>query len=116
METKVRKIEKRLKYTFTKEERDALAVELSQSVQECEEKETSKKGVMAQLNAELEQSKTTMRVVAGKHRDGFEYRPIQCEERKDYNMKKLTIERLDTGEIIEDRQLRPEELQGDLYE
>jgi hypothetical protein len=116
METKIRKIEKRLKYHFTKEERDALAGELSQVVQECEEKEAAKKGVMAQLNAELEQSKTTMRVVAGKHRDGFEYRPIPCEERRDFALKIVTIERLDTGEMIEERKMRPEELQGELYE
>lgn len=43
--------------------------------------------------------------------DGYEFRAISCQVERNYNTKIFTLTRLDTGEVVETRPLRPSELQ-----
>ena len=114
MEIRRRTMERSLKYTFTEDERKGLAVDLSQAVRVWEEKEAQKKAITSQLKAEVDQAQSSMAILAGKHRDGYEYRQTKCEETRDFNSKTVTVIRLDSGEIIEERKMRNDELQMEL--
>lgn len=49
-------------------------------------------------------------------RNAVEVREIECELQYDYYMGKVTIVRMDSGEIIEVRAMTPKETQGDLFD
>jgi hypothetical protein len=105
---------KSLQYVFSPDESAALAKDLSRKVKEVEDAEARKKAVAAQLKAELEQVLNDQRVLAGKLRDGYEYRDIKCEETKDYIHGLVTLVRLDTGEVVNERAMTVDERQQTL--
>ena len=114
MKSKTRKFEKHLKCMFTEAEVKQIADDLSNAVQTANEKEAAKKAIVAQANSDLELAKSSVSSLACKHRDKYEYRTVKCEETRDYDLKRLTSIRLDTGEEIENRPLTTEELQIEL--
>ena len=104
-------IKKTLRYVFNTRELADIADKVSQLVREVEDRESIKKAVASQLKADLEQSVNDLRVQSGKHRDGYEYRDVDCEVEKNFRMGLVTTTRLDTGEIIEERAMTTEERQ-----
>jgi hypothetical protein len=56
------------------------------------------------------------REIARTRRDGYEYRDVDCEERRDDASLEMHTVRLDTGEILESRALRSDERQGVLFD
>ena len=104
-------VKKTLRYVFNTRELADIADKVSQLVREVEDREARKKAVAAQLKAELEQAVNELRMMSGKHRDGYEYRDVDCEVEKNFRMGLVTTTRLDTGEIVGERAMTTEERQ-----
>lgn len=107
-------VKKSLKYTFTQAEILELGSDLAREYAARTEAEANKKEVDAQLKAEIESHAAKAESLSRKLNNGYEYRDVECNEIFDYVQKTLSLERLDTGEIIYIRQLSVEELQSSL--
>lgn len=103
--------EKHLKCLLTEEEKQESASVLVQLMEDKKRKESELDSVKNQFKGELSRIEAGIEANANKVRDGFEFRQIPVEERRDYDDKKLTVTRLDTYEIIECRKLRNDEMQ-----
>ncbi len=104
-----------LRCDFTDEERLEIAKDLSMKMYERESKQEEFDSIKKQYNGELS---TLDNEIKGKQRlvhDGYEFRSIPCQIERDYNEKTVTITRLDTGETIEHRPIRPSEMQRKLF-
>jgi hypothetical protein len=100
-----------VRYDFTDKEKAELARRMSDGLQRVDEIEGRKKSVTAQIKAELEAANALVRVVAAKHRDGWEYRDTECEARFVENRFEVEFFNCATGEMVERRAMRPEERQ-----
>lgn len=104
-----------LRCDFTDSERMEIAKSLTMQMYERESKQEEFDSIKKQYNGELS---TLENEIKGKQRlvhDGYEFRPTPCQIERDYNTKTFTATRLDTGEIIEQRSLRPGEMQRKLF-
>lgn len=73
-----------------------------------------KKEVTAQLNADVEVHRTEVDRLGTLLANGYEYRPVECVESRDFESATIRITRTDTGEIVEDRPMTPAERQREL--
>lgn len=62
------------------------------------------KGEMARISADIEAAKNLVR-------DGYEMRDVPVREERDYDTETITITRLDTFDVVEERRMRGDELQ-----
>lgn len=67
--------------------------------------------IKADYKAKVTAHESRIETLSIKIRDKFEMRGVDCVEVKDYDTKTLIITRTDSGEIIEQRMLRQDELQ-----
>lgn len=67
--------------------------------------------IRADYKAKVKAHEARIEILSIRMRDKFEMRPVDCNEQKNYAAKVLTVMRIDTGAIIESRDLRQDELQ-----
>ena len=111
---KTRKLKKNLQYQYTSKEIHDMGVELARKHNEQTEAEQRMKSAAQQMKDAVERVKLDISVLSRKVSNGFEYRDIECEEKKDFLDCKFTVARLDTGEVVEERALRDEERQREM--
>ena len=73
------------------------------------------KSVASDFKAKIDAAGSEAGVFARAIQNGFEYRNVECEIDRDYEVRKVFTTRLDTGEIIKTRDMTQEELQGHLF-
>lgn len=73
-----------------------------------------KKDVTKQLSADVERHRVELARLGQELANGYVYRTIDCVEAFDYAAGKVTITRLDTGEVVEVRPIKEEERQSEL--
>ena len=112
---KKEKSERSLKVTFTPEQRQEMSISMASKYGELEQAELNKKNATAQHTSVITEHKAAIRSLATKVNDGFEFQPIKCETITDYKKGTVKTTRLDTSEIIEERELRDDEKQPTLY-
>ena len=100
-----------LKYTFTEEELREKAREMARSVAEAERAEDEGKSFKKQIDSRVAQAQAQIRICSENIRSGYEFRNIECDKVIDYRKGICTVVRLDTGEIVHERPLRPDEAQ-----
>jgi hypothetical protein len=103
-----------LKYHFNREELAEIADAMAKSAGEMDAAEAKKKSVTAQVKAEFEAASAEHQKNARLYRDKFDYRNIDCEMLMDHVTGRVTVFRLDTGELVKSRAMTAEERQQEL--
>ena len=99
------------KYTFTEDEKKALASEMAQSVSSLQSAEDQKKAIMSDLKGQIDSLQAKVNSSATKLNNGYEMRQIKCEVVADYDAKLWTFIRTDNGEIAKERRMTQDDLQ-----
>jgi len=101
------RITRELRVVLTPEERIERAIEHRQKNDELNV-------LKADFAADTKSRKQTMRKLMDSAANGYEHREVSCDERRDLDAGRVTVVRLDTGEVIEQRLLTDEERQLEL--
>ena len=105
---------KTLKYNFSGDEKKELAAQMSEASAKEEDLEVEKREVSADIKARIETTTRTRRDLAKKYRDGYEWRPIECEIDRDFEHGVVRVIRTDTGEEVEERKMTNAERQQEI--
>ena len=100
-----------LKCTLTEEEKKILGEEMAQAVYKKENFEGEIKNNNMKLKEQIKEGDIVISDCAEKIRTGYETREIEVEKVIDRAGNKVIITRIDTGEIIEERELTYNERQ-----
>lgn len=103
-----------LKCPLTPDQWSRYAEEMARLEGQIGEIEERKKLHAAQCKAELDSVQDQIRVLARKLRERYEYRDVECREIRDDRTGRMTVVRLDTGDLIEERALTLKERQTEL--
>lgn len=104
-----------LKYTFSEDEKAALAVEMAEGVNAIAKAEDALKAVKSDFKSQIDTLTAGVNGNATKISSGFEYRNIECTVMADYDRKVWKIYRDDTAEMCKERKMTTEEMQGKLF-
>ena len=104
------------KYVFSQEEKRDLAASLADLTLEVESLEEQKKTTATQFKNQIDKITAELKGAAQGIRSGYEMRYVDCEVTNNFAEKRVDFFRVDTGELIRTRDMRPEELQGNLFE
>jgi len=108
---KERRFSRLLKCQLTDKELIATGEELTQELQHLGAIATELDSIKADYKAKTKASESEIESLSNRLRNKFEMRPVDCHEIKNFDTKKFSVLRVDTGEIIEERDLREDELQ-----
>ena len=111
---KRRELTKSLPVKLTDDEKLSYGRQVGKTSQALGEARERKKEYVAQLTAEVEKHRVELERLGTLLANGYEYRDVECIMRIDLDDRMVFVTRMDTGEIIEDRRARPDELQGEL--
>ncbi|MDR4483865.1 MAG: hypothetical protein R3B95_11740 [Nitrospirales bacterium] len=103
MPDRKRYIERDLPCKLTNEELLSIGKRLGALSDECEKRAVEKAAFNKELKEQEEKAQDEMSVLRRELRTGIQPRIIECEERHDFERGAVTIMRLDTGEIVEER-------------
>ena len=104
-----------LKCILTEKETREIAQNLAVAVMSKDEAEGALKSAQTQIKSKIALHEAELTSFAEKLRSGFEMRNVECEVDADYELGKVTIIRLDTGEIVRERTMSNDERQGKLF-
>ena len=109
-----KQITKNLKCVLTPDELRVLGQELARANQTRDEIEERKKGIDAQLKADIEEQSARSLSLARKINNGYDYRDVPCVQRSSLETNTVTTIRLDTLVVIDTRAMTQEERQTSL--
>ena len=102
------------KHEFTREELDEIANALTAALIERQEVEGQLETSRTQLKAKITAIQAQVDMLSSKHHAKYEMRSTECKIVQDYEASKITVTRVDTGEVIEERPITEKELQMSL--
>ena len=105
-----------LEVKFTEDEIIDMRKRISISLTEVSRKKDALQSLNKQLKGEIEILEAEQNLLADKANAGKEMRNVEVTQKTDWKKSRIVVRRIDTGEIVEDRALRPDELQKDLVE
>ena len=114
METE-RKHKERLIYRFSNDERLDMSSEIARVAQKLDELKGEKKQVAKDYDAQIAGQEASMMILSRKISNGYEMRETECAtwlNQPRIGMK--TIIRLDSGEVVREVKMEPEEMQETL--
>jgi hypothetical protein len=106
----IRELECRL----TPEDIRAKEAAIADAFEERERLCAAMRSVSAHRRDEIGTVERKIRRLSEERRSGFELRDVEVEERRDYRRGTVTIVRLDTGDVVEKRDLTDEERRVEL--
>jgi hypothetical protein len=109
-------ITRTLPVELTKDEIRMRGESLARKHAEWDAVESARKAAMTHAKSEEELLENDMQLLAEAIRTGKEYRDIEVREVRNDAALSMDLVRQDTGEVIEQRALRPEELQVKLFD
>lgn len=113
-DTRTRRTAELLPVKLTDDELLAYGCELAREERVLAELQERRKEVTQNIRAEMGEHQARIRKLSRFVESGEEPREVECEELWDYRQGKLVVTRLDTGVVVTERPLTPEERQGDL--
>lgn len=105
---------RQLRVVLTDEERLKLAQDIGRASQSHAQAREQAKEVAAKAKAEVERTRMEVEEIGALLANGYEYRDVEVAIAVDLDGRRVIVTRTDTGEVIEDRRARPDELQGEL--
>jgi hypothetical protein len=110
-----KKFTERLKCFFTNEEKQELGSQMAEAVSRRIEHDKALKSVNASIKSDIAKEDAVISGCSEKIRSGYEFRNVECQNIKDFQNEKILTYRMDTGQIIRERKMDPEEMQKDLF-
>ncbi len=108
------KTTKYLRVNLTDEEKLAAGNDMGRESVQLQQAKEKKKETTSQLTAEVDRHQAEVSRLGQLLANGYEYRDVQCLKVIDHVSDRVTITREDTGEIVEDRKRRPDEMQAEM--
>ena len=105
-----------LKHMFSDDEKKDIAIEMAQKVAELNQAEDQKKAINSDLKSKIDGLQATINHAAVRLNNGYEMRSIECEVTPAWDEKVWQYTKLDTGEIVKQVEMSPEDLQMRLLE
>lgn len=105
-----------LEVEFTTDEIIEMRRRLSVNLTEISRKKDALASLNKQMKGEIALLEAETNLLADKANAGKEMRNVEVKQVNDWKKGRVTITRLDTKEVIEDRPMRPEENQKELIE
>lgn len=105
---------KMLKCHFTQEEMTEFRDKLANSIMDLSSIEDEKKSVMSDYTARINEKKAMINRVASNIRNGYEHREVKCRIDYDITRRVKTFAREDTGEIVQEEVMSPDEFQQEI--
>lgn len=105
-----------LEVAFTSDEIIEMRRRVSINLTELARKRDALKSLQKQIGGEIALLEAETNLLADKANSGKEMRNVEVKATTDWKKSRMVVKRLDTGEVIEDRPLRPEETQKELIE
>ena len=105
------KVKEWLRYDFKPEELQKMGLSMAQAQQQADIAEDEFKSVKSRFKDRIEKHQLVVRENSRHISTGFEMRDIDCEKMIDYKKGIVTFTRQDTGEVVEERDIRDEERQ-----
>ena len=103
-----------LRVQLTDEELIESSKKLTDAMEKIDEVVSQKKEAVAHYKTLEEAAAGEAAKYRNEIRSGYVYRDIRCDEIKNWDKKTVTIIRLDTGEIVNSREMMPDEMQRDI--
>lgn len=100
-----------LKCIFTEEEVREMSNDLARKISDLDNAQARKKETVKSIDSDIASIEAKIKELARKVNDKYEFRGVKCKTVIDYEKKKKTITRLDTGEIHLEKDLTEEECQ-----
>lgn len=113
MEVKI--VKEHLKCILTEKEIKESGANLARFHSEISDLENQKKSVVSDFKSKIEKATAEADIEARKIQNGYEYRSVECEVQKIFDEKVVQVVRTDTGEIIKQRAMTPDELQEKMF-
>lgn len=104
-------VTKEVEHNFTADELRNLGISLANAVGDLETLAQEKAEFMADLKGRLKDAQAKVKLLAEKIRTGSEVRVVECRMEKDLLGNVVRFYRLDTGGLVEERPMTPEERQ-----
>lgn len=105
-----------LEVEFTTDEIIEMRKRISINLTETARKKDALASLNKQMKGEIALLEAETNLLADKANAGKEMRNVEVKSNTDWKKGRIIVKRIDTGEVIEDRQLRPDETQKDLLE
>ena len=106
--------EEYIQHTFTEDEKKEIAAEMARNVSEKSNLEDDKKARNSEFNGKIDLLQAQVNLAAGKLNSGYEHIYVKCEVVRNYETKRVGFFRVDTGEMVKDRDMTDDELQMQL--
>ena len=113
---KRKKVQRSLRCELSYEEQRVKGLEMAEAVSLAREAEEDKTTKMKACKDLIESHLGHASALAQVLRQGYEVRPIECEQVMDYTVGKVIIQRSDTMETIDERAMTEEERQVSFFE
>ena len=84
---------------------------MAEASEDAEQAEANQKATGAHYKAKAEEARGKARAARTLLRNGYDYRSVKVTLTKDWDTKRVTVSRDDTGEIIDAREMNAKELQ-----
>ena len=111
----IKKTKEHLKCILTEKEIREAGSDLAQKYSTITELEDAKKSLMSDFKAKIDAETAEAGILARKIQNGYEIRPVECEEIWEYDLHVVSTVRQDTGETIRERNMTADELQKGLF-
>jgi len=97
---KERRLTRNLRVPLTDAEKMRIAGETADELQAIEALEKERKDSAADYKSRIEEKRSVVKKLSKTLTNGYEFKPIECVEEKDFKAGKITITRTDTGEVL----------------
>jgi hypothetical protein len=111
----VKKVMRILKVLFTVKQRLEMGEQMANAIRNTKQAQDEAKSVKAQYDGKIKQFDAEISNISERLNSGWEMKPVDCEETRDYRTGSAIVRRVDTQEIIEERALTWEERQMPLF-
>jgi len=105
-----------LEVAFTQDEIIAMRAKISINLTELSRRKDALKSLQKQMQGEIALLEAETNLLADKANAGKEMRTVEVSSKTDWKKNRIVVTRLDTGEEIENRTLRADEMQKDMLE
>jgi hypothetical protein len=101
-----------LKHEYSDADKLEAAAAMAQAAGELDDAKTRETETKAQLKAEVQTAEAALKGWTMKVRNGYDYRPVECEVIEVWAAKLVRTVRMDTGETVSERPMTPSELES----
>lgn len=100
-----------IKYVFTEPEKKDIANEMAQRIVNLQQAEDDKKAIMSDYKSQIDGIQAGINSAATKMTSGYEMRSTKCQVIPNYPKKVWEYNRVDTGELVKEKNMTSNDLQ-----